>query len=325
METAPKAGTDQMTAFGRDVLEGLTQTPKQLHSKYFYDEAGDKLFQQIMQMPEYYLTDCEFEILNTHKSALQKMIGTDRFDLVELGAGDGAKTKVLLRHFQEQELDFRYCPVDISEYILGELEASLKEELPQLNCAPMQGDYFEMLEELHYRSKARKVVLFLGANIGNLRPKRAKSFLNRIGGNLEKGDLLLLGCDLKKDPQVILNAYNDPAGITAAFNLNILTRMNRELGADFRIEQFKHWETYNPVSGATRSFLVSLQDQDVYVEGINRRIHFKAWEPIEVELSQKYSPEEIEALAVATGFHPVRHFFDKDRYFVDSLWSYEGQ
>ncbi len=316
-EPAPEAA---LSSFGRDVREGLTQTPKRLPSKYFYDAEGDRLFQQIMRMPEYYLTDCELEILQTHKQAILDRIGGAPFDLIELGAGDGFKTKVLLRHFLEQEADVRYEPVDISVNVLRQLEADLRRSLPDLPVRSLPGDYFEVLENVNRQNGKKKVILFMGANIGNLTAERAQSFLRRIGDNMHRGDQLLVGFDLKKDPEVILRAYDDPAGITAAFNLNLLTRINRELGGRFDLERFRHWETYDPASGATRSYLVSLTEQTVTIDALDLEVPFDAWEAINVELSLKYSLRQIEALAPATGFRVVEHYFDRRRYFVDSLW-----
>ena len=309
-----------LTNFGRDVHEGLTQRPKRLPSKYFYDAEGDRLFQQIMRMPEYYLTDCELEILQTHKHAILKQIGAAPFDLIELGAGDGMKTQVLLRHFLDQRIDFRYEPVDISANVLQHLETKLQRSLPGLTVQSLRGDYFEVLETVNRQTGKKKVILFLGANIGNLTIERARRFLARMAKNMHAGDLLLIGFDLKKDPEVILRAYDDPASITAAFNLNLLARINRELDGHFDLKRFRHWETYDPASGATKSYLVSLADQSVAIDALDLEVPFDAWEAINVELSLKYSLRQVEALAEATGFRVREHYFDQRRYFVDSLW-----
>ena len=322
MATTQQPHSQPLTAFARDVLQGLSATPKMLPSKYFYDEQGDKLFQQIMRMPEYYLTDCELEIFENHKEGILQAFGHRRFQLLELGAGDGMKTKVLLRHFLERGAGFKYQPIDISRNVLLELEESLRAELPELDVKSLEGDYFQVLHELRGGVQP-KVVFFLGANIGNYTLERAADFLRSIAEALNPGDLLFLGVDLKKAPEVILNAYNDPAGITAAFNLNLLRRMNRELGANFELNDFKHWETYNPISGEAKSYLVSLKSQHVFIKALNRPFHFEAWEAIEVELSRKYSLSELETLAKKTGFAVRQHFFDKKKYFVDSLWRVE--
>ena len=323
MAITEQVQSQTLTAFAQDVLQGLSGAPKKLSSKYFYDEQGDKLFQQIMRMPEYYLTDCELEIFKNQKERILQAIGQNHFQLLELGAGDGMKTKVLLRHFLEQGADFQYQPIDISPNVLLELEESLRAELPQLNVKSLPGDYFKVLHELRGDSGQPKVVLFLGANIGNYVLEQARNFLRAVAQELNPGDLLLTGFDLKKDPEVVLRAYNDPAGITAAFNLNLLRRLNRELGANFELQDFKHWETYNPVSGETRSYIVSRKDQHVFIKALNRSFHFEAWEAIDVELSKKYSVPELESLAGQAGFSIQQHFFDKNNYFVDSLWRVE--
>lgn len=312
--------TKNNTDFAQDVKDGLNACPKKLSSKYFYDEAGDKLFQEIMNMPEYYLTNAEFEIFESYKQDILSLFGEQHFDLFELGAGDGTKTKVLLHHFLQQKADFHYRPIDISPNVLIHLENDLGKTLPQLNVVGLEGDYFEVLGQLSARKGARKVVLFLGANIGNLSPTEAIVFLRKLKESLAEGDLLMIGFDLKKDPAVILNAYNDPAGITAAFNLNLLHRINHELGANFELDNFKHWETYDPLSGSTKSFIVSKEKQKVWIEAFCQSIPFEAWETIEVELSQKYALSEIESLAKQAGFQIAQHFFDSKHYFVDSIW-----
>ncbi|MEM8527145.1 MAG: L-histidine N(alpha)-methyltransferase [Bacteroidota bacterium] len=307
------------TVFAEDVKKGLSSKPKSLSSKYFYDAKGDQLFQQIMAMPEYYLTNSEFEIFSTHKEALRKAFGSATFNLVELGAGDGTKTKILLEHFLAKESDFYYSPIDISGNVLEHLKTDLSVLWPDLEVNSVAAEYFKGLAQLS-KNADRKVVLFLGGNIGNMSLKEAQSFLTSMRQNLNKGDLVLIGFDLKKDPQTILDAYNDPAGITSAFNLNLLKRMNRELGANFQIEQFKHWETYHPITGATESFIVSKKEQSVFIEALECAFHFEAWEAMKVELSQKYSLSEIDDLAEKTGFTPLRQFFDEKEYFVDALW-----
>lgn len=308
-------------AFALSVLEGLQQKPKQLSSKYFYDAAGDHLFQQIMHMPSYYLTDCEYEIFDQQKALILQKLGEQPFDLIELGAGDGLKTKVLLRHLLQEGIAFQYRPVDISSSVLETLKDSLEAELPQLEVAPLHGEYFQVLEELQQLANhPKKVIFFLGSNIGNLTREQSRSFLCQLNDLLDPGDMLLLGLDLKKDPATILAAYNDPEGITAAFNLNLLHRINRELDGNFDLAQFKHWETYNPSTGETKSYLVSQTEQKVEIGALSAYIHFDAWEAIEVELSQKYSIQEVEELATQSGFQVVHNFFDSKSYFVDSLW-----
>ncbi len=306
--------------FAKDIAEGLAQTPKKLSSKYFYDEKGDELFQQIMGMEEYYLTDCEHEILSTYRADLLRDITSKRFDLIELGAGDGMKTKVLLRYFLQQKANFRYVPIDISGNILAELEGALADEMPVLEVSPVQGDYFKSLKQIPHVPNTQKVVLFMGGNIGNLDMEEASVFLRVLASHLHKGDLLMIGFDLKKDPKIILDAYNDKQGITKAFNLNLLDRINNELGGNFNIANFKHWPTYNPLTGATKSYLISTKEQKVDIEAIGKSFHFDAYEAIDMELSQKYSLTDIQNLAAKSGFTVKKNYTDERNYFVDSLW-----
>lgn len=311
------SGSDQ---FAREVLDGLQSNPKTLSSKYFYDERGNRLFQQIMKLPEYYLTGCEFEILQACQTEIAALFGQNTFDLIELGAGDGYKTKILLTYFLETGADFRFIPIDISEAALGELRASLGQEIPSLAVMPMQGEYFQVLETMRSWKDRAKLILFLGSNIGNLTPQEAVRFLTGLRQALSPGDHLLLGVDLKKDPGTVLAAYNDPTGVTAAFNLNLLSRINRELQADFNLDQFFHWETYDPVSGAARSYLVSREAQQVFLGYWNQTIHFQPWEGIYVERSQKYHFDDLAEMADRSGFEILRHFTDTRGYFADSLW-----
>lgn len=311
-----------LSTFAEDVRNGLLQFPKTLSSKYFYDEQGDKLFQAIMGLDEYYLTRSEFEIFSEQKEAILRGFLGDgtSFKLIELGAGDGTKTKVLMSHFLDAHADFTYIPIDISQNVLDQLEGDLAESLPELQVDPVQGDYFDALAKLNLDGDTKEVVLFLGSNIGNFSNEGGKQFLSQLGKNLSKGDLLLIGFDLMKDPQTILNAYSDKLGVTKEFNLNLLTRINNELGADFDIEKFEHLPTYNPINGETRSHLLSTVKQNVYIEVLDTTFTFDAWEAIHTEISQKYSPKMIEEFAEAAGFRIVQNFSDEHHYFVDSLW-----
>lgn len=311
----------QNTQFAKDVLAGLSKSPKRLSSKYFYDKKGDKIFQKIMAMPEYYLTRSELEVLQIHQNDILKAIGDQPFDLIEMGAGDGYKTKVLLRNFVKKGVDFRYLPIDISAHILEELSSNLADELPDLTTFPLQGDYFKALEKLPKNNGRKKVVLFMGSNIGNFSESQAKGFVQKVSEVLDKGDAMIIGFDLKKNPQTILDAYNDAAGITSDFNLNLLDRMNRELGADFKVDQFQHWENYDPVTGETKSFIVSKQDQEVSFSTLEQTFQFRAWEAMYVEMSRKFDMQGIKKLANDTGFELAQNFFDKKAYFVNSFWT----
>lgn len=308
--------------FAKDVQEGLSASPKRLSSKYFYDEEGDRIFQSIMEMPEYYLTRSEFEILEMNKEPLLELFknSSGRFNLIEFGAGDGLKTKILLRHFTEKETDFRYIPIDISGNVLKQLVGDLKEELPELNVKPLQDDYFRALSSLSQKADCREVVLFLGSNIGNFSEEEAIDFLTKLSDNLNSGDLMLIGFDLKKDPEIVRKAYNDPAGITRAFNMNLLKRINSELGGDFDLQKFQHYQMYDPDGGEARSFLISREKQEVYIHALEESFSFEPWEPVHVEISRKYDLATIEKYAQQAGFGIRELFYDCRHYYVNALW-----
>lgn len=302
------------------VVKGLTGAAKKLPSWLFYDEAGDDIFGQIMRMPEYYPTRCEYDILQKYKHELNKHFakGGRRFQLVELGAGDGLKTEILLRSFLQDRVDFTYVPVDVSANALRILTERLAAVLPDLVIQAKNLTYDEALRELT-RSTERKVILFMGANIGNFTVQEAAQFLRKLAIPLAKNDLLLIGFDLKKDPRVIQEAYDDPRGLTARFNLNLLRRLNRELGANFDVDGFSHYPYYDPETGAVKSYLISMKDQTVSIEAVGRSFHFKIWEPIQTEVSQKYDTGMIEKLMALTGLSIIESFYDNDHYFCDVL------
>lgn len=312
----------ELSQFAKDVMQGLSQENKSISSKYFYDDEGDRIFQQIMEMPEYYLTRSEFEILSQQRDEIcQAMRAFDEpFNLIEFGAGDGTKTKLLLSKLLEGGADFTYFPVDISQNILDELSGSLKSGFPDLKVHPLNTDYFGALERMSDFDNRRNITLFLGSNIGNFHLDESEEFMGKLASKIETGDMLLLGVDLKKDPEIIVNAYDDPHGITAAFNLNLLSRMNRELGADFNINDFKHYTFYEPDSGEVLSYLVSLKTQTVSFEGLHMEVNFIKDELINTEVSKKYSLNELEQLASGQGFEVIKHFLDANEYFTDTLW-----
>lgn len=307
--------------FKKDVYEGLTSFPKYLLSKYIYDEQGDKLFQKIMEMPEYYLTECEFGILKQHTSSIADSFRAEGgFDLIELGAGDGKKTKVILSYLSEKKYDFKYLPIDISQHVLDELRESLERELPEVQVEPQQGTYFKTLERLADYNKRKKVILFLGSNIGNLQHEKAIEFLKNIRNAMSEDDMLFMGFDQKKHPKKILDAYNDPDGITEAFNKNLLVRINRELEADFDPESFLHWETYDPETGTAKSFLVSRLDQEVTIKALDLRVHFEAWESIHTEISQKYDDSVVKWLADEAGLKVENTFEDSENCYKNYIF-----
>lgn len=310
-----------MEQFLKEVLQDLSGTPKRLNSKYFYDESGDKLFQQIMSSAEYYPTNCELEIFKeqTKELALTLKNGFTEFDLIELGAGDATKSSYLLAELTAQNVNFSYMPIDISASMVKYLQERLPDNIPGLDVLGLAGEYFDMLQKAYQISSRKKVVLFLGGNIGNFNPSEALEFCKRLRTVLKPDDLLLIGFDLKKHPRIIRAAYNDAAGYTSEFNLNLLKRINRELAGNFVISQFEHYPSYDPSTGACKSYLISLKDQVVSISG--RDFHFEENEYIYMEISQKYDLQETEVMARAAGFKPVAHFYDSKKWFLDTVWS----
>jgi L-histidine Nalpha-methyltransferase len=312
--------TDTLETFRRDVLKGLTSSPKHLQSKYFYDKRGDKLFQRIMDSDQYYLTDAELEIFNTRCSEMLDIVSrfTGPFDVVELGAGDALKSTELLKCLTNAGKDFRYYPIDISENIIKLVEKELPKKVEGLKIEGINGDYFDALKEAKKRSANPKLVLLLGGNIGNMPPEEANAFCKTLHHRLAKGDMVLIGFDLKKNPWTIFNAYNDKDGITREFNLNLLHRINRELGADFDVSQFEHYESYDPESGACKSYVFSLREQTVLIDGVE--INFEENEYIFMETSHKYTPNQTKKMAEASGFKPITELFDSKNWFTDVIW-----
>ncbi len=309
------------TLFEQEVHEGLSSYPKHLSSKYFYDVVGDQLFQKIMALPEYYLTNCEYSILQEQKAAIGNyFIGNGSpFSLFELGAGDGKKTKVLLAHLLAFGANFDYRPIDISQNALDLLEQSITMELPKVNIQSLQGTYFDTLKAIGKENKRRKIILFLGSNIGNLLHDQAIIFLKELRAVMQEGDLAFIGFDQKKDPQVVLDAYNDPTGVTAAFNKNILTRINHEMDGDFALDNFKHWEVYDPETGTAKSYLIAKKKHQVRIEKLDLTVNFEAWESIHTEISQKYDDKVVVWLAKEAGLKIVTQFSDAKDYYKNYI------
>ena len=305
----------------KEVIEGLKENPKHISSKFFYNKVGDELFERIMELPEYYLTRCEYEILSQQKKEILQSIGLNNIEsIIELGAGNAFKTKILLKYLLEQKSDFKFQPIDISQNALNKLGDDLKMEMPNLNFSPLQGEYFEVLKHLKSeKTQKSKLILFLGSSIGNLSNSQTSSFLKALYERLNPGDFVLIGFDLAKHQKTILDAYNDRAGETRAFNLNVLKRFNEELGADFNLENFDHFPVYNPIEKTAKSYIISLKNQTVNFKLADEKIDFKQNEPIKVEISQKYTVEDINAFAKESGFEVAKHFFDCKHYFVDTL------
>ena len=312
-----------MEKFLKDVLIGLQSSPKYLNSKYFYDKKGDELFQALMNSEEYYLTNCEMEIFKEQNKQMVDSILKfhSPYDVIEFGPGDAVKSIYLLKELVAKKGIGTYFPIDISENIISYLEEELPKREAKLHTKGLNGEYLKMLAEAKKLSSNPKVILFLGGNVGNFTPGEIKIFLNDLRKNLSYQDLVLIGVDLKKNPKKILAAYNDKGGITSDFNLNLLERINRELDGNFNVNEFDHYPTYDPISGACKSYLISLKEQDVSIAG--QKISFKKNESVFMEISQKYSLDEICMIATECGFTPVATFKDSGNNFADILWKVE--
>lgn len=364
-------------------LAGLAQPIKSLLSKYFYDDTGSQLFQKITNLPEYYLTAAEAEVIDTHGGAMLSVAGvcagSGPVNVIELGAGDGCKTVSLLRHLVATGADAQYAPVDISREAMHLLYDMLSRSdvAGEVPVRGVVGDYIDGLDWLVARpprealssspppaaadgspvtspsdsvaasddeegapaadgedvrpsvmtaappGSPRNLVVFLGSSLGNFSPTEALAFLRAVRERLRPSDGLLIGYDLKKSPATLVPAYADAAGVTAAFNYNLLERLNRDVGANFDVSAFEHQAVYNPVAGTMESYLLSTRQQTVHVGRGARRtaFAFDAWEPIHTEFSHKYTTEQMGRLAEAAGFRVVRNFTDAAGRFVDAVWT----
>jgi len=305
--------------FKKEVNEGLSRYPKSLPSKYFYDKKGDALFVEIMQLPEYYITRAELDIFkNQTKNIIDALqLNTDTyFELIELGAGDGLKTKELLQLLDKENYKFDYFPIDISQNALDQLEKTINNELPNVSVKKKQGDYFQVLESLK-DSHHHKVILFLGSNMGNMSDEIASQFIYKLGANLGFNDKLLLGVDLIKSKKIILPAYNDSKGTTRDFNLNLLNRINIELEANFNIDNFTHQPEYSEKEGIAKSYIVSSIEQKVYIKKLDKTFYFAKGEKIHTEISRKYNDEIINKIISDTDFRITEKLSDSKKYFSD--------
>jgi uncharacterized SAM-dependent methyltransferase len=332
-------------AFAGDVALGLTSVPKRLSCCYFYDRLGSALFEAICRLPEYYLTRAEEQILRTHSDQIAALFSAPT-DLIELGSGSAAKTRLLidafLRRLQERfHFQQRYIAVDICPTVLEEASLELVNAYPTLSVLAIAGEYREALEHLrgtdfqsvpllhsrtdvtsdpHHQQPRHRLILWLGSNIGNLERNAAARFLAELRASLLPDDRLLIGIDLRKDRSVLEAAYSDPCGVTAAFNLNLLARINRDLGGHFDLRAFQHRAVYNEEIGRIEMYLVSNRAQAVAIDQLELEIPFTAGESIHSENSYKYSPAEIDALAHDAGMRRERTWVDNEGRFSLSLF-----
>ncbi|MGZ3768924.1 MAG: L-histidine N(alpha)-methyltransferase [Bdellovibrio sp.] len=298
-----------------DILKGLIKNPKSIPSKYFYDDEGSRLFDEITKLDEYYIAKCEKEILQNNSAFFLNLYGQDPVNLIELGPGDGSKASLVIAPLLKERKNFEYHAIDISPRELHKLKNSLLLKFPNLSLDTHIADYMQGIASVPQLDSAQQnIVLFLGSSIGNFEPDQAKHFLKNIARKLKPQDYLIIGFDLKKEERILWRAYNDPRGLTAEFNLNLLRRINKEYGGDFNISDFKHLEIYNPFLGAMESYLVSQKKQSVHFMDSELEISFECDETIHTEYSYKFDKKSILDLVSEAGLTAEQFLFDKKNY-----------
>jgi dimethylhistidine N-methyltransferase len=306
-------------AFADDVRRGLTSSPRRLPCRWLYDREGSLLFEAICELPEYYIPSAERAILTAHAAEIAAELPPGA-QVVELGSGNAAKTRILLEAFLARAAGrVRYAPIDISPSALVASAHELLADYPRLDITGIAGTYEEGLAHLPGLGGAPRLVLWLGSNVGNFTRAEAGAFLGEVRKRLGPDDRLLLGVDLRKDPSVLIAAYDDPAGVTSRFNLNLLARINRELGGRFDLSAFRHRALYEKVAGRMVMHLVAQRACEVPIADLGMSFSFAAGEGIHTEDSYKYDREEIDALARAAGLTALRLWTDSENRFASVL------
>ncbi|MDB9528901.1 L-histidine N(alpha)-methyltransferase [Oscillatoria sp. CS-180] len=299
---------------GRDVIAGLSQTPKSLPPKYFYDDQGSQLFEAITELPEYYLTRTERRILETFAGAIADQVGA--CDLVELGSGSSSKTRILFDAYQRSTTPLRYIPVDVSSGILKESTHALLNEYPKLTIHGLISTYEAALAELPPAKLPRRMIAFIGSTLGNLSPFQAQQFFQSVSQASESNDYFLLGVDLHKDSDVLNAAYNDSAGVTAAFNLNMLSHLNWRFQGNFDLSQFRHVARYNERDRQIEMYIESLRSQTVTLKSLDLDASFRAGERLLSEISRKFNLDELSQELFNHGLTVVDTFTDEQQWFA---------
>jgi len=309
---------DPLAGLAEDVRKGLAAQPKRFLPKYFYDELGSQLFEAICLLPEYYLTRAENEILQRYADEIAASVHGE-ITLVEMGSGSASKTRLVIEALLRRQPRLLFMPVDISASAIESSSRILLQSYPRLAIEAYAADYFAGLAELGKKQRKRTLALFLGSNISNFDRDEALRFLRALRSVLNKGDALLLGADLKKDPAILEAAYNDALGVTSAFNLNVLARINRELGGTFDLRSFKHRAFYNEALGRIEIYIESLFNQRVRIDKLELEVDFSVGELIHTENSYKYDMAGIAQLAAETGFERSRTWLDSQERFSSNL------
>ena len=313
------AHREHHTDFAHDVWEGLTSTPKRLSCRYFYDEEGSALFEEICELPEYYVTRTELAILDEHSAEIASLF-PEAVGLVELGSGSALKTRLLMQALIERHGRLHFIPIDISRSALEESSMSLVKQFDELEILAVAGEYTDGLEYLKQNTVERRLILWLGSNIGNFERPEAAAFFHRVHDAMEPDDRFLVGIDLRKDRAILEAAYDDSRGVTARFNKNILKRVNAQLGGHFDLDRFRHLARYDDELGRVEMHLVASTSHAVAVDALELQVEFAEGETIHTENSYKYSQQEIEELTARSAFHLERQWFDADHRFSLNLF-----
>ncbi|MCU0656667.1 MAG: L-histidine N(alpha)-methyltransferase [Polyangiaceae bacterium] len=320
-ETSLQALSSPLSPLERDVLAGLQSSPRRLPSYLFYDEEGSRLYEQITELEEYYPTRTERSILERHADEIVELVaqGTEaRLQVIELGAGTASKTQLLLQAVVARQKGCVFVPIDVSSSALDEARAKLQQALPAVEVRPFVGYHQEAFPTIA-RLGPRRLVLFIGSSVGNFEDDEAIALLRGVRQSLSPGGALLLGTDLRKSPSIVLPAYDDALGVTAAFNKNMLARLNRELGANFDVEAFRHVALWNEGASRIEMHLESQREQRVLVPRLGRSFCFSPGERIHTESSIKYDLPRVDRLLEASGFHRQRTFSDPGGLFAVHL------
>ncbi|XHX80700.1 MAG: L-histidine N(alpha)-methyltransferase [Stenomitos frigidus ULC029] len=305
--------SDALIREGEDVIQGLEQTPKTLPCRYFYDDPGSQLFEQICDLPEYYPTRTEQSILETYASEIAQLTGA--CELVELGSGSSRKTRLLLEAYSQLNDQLQYCPIDVSAGILKTTALELLHQYPKLRLCGLAGTYEQALDQLPPAELENRMLIFLGSTIGNLGEVAYQQFLDRVQNALKPGEFFLLGVDLQKDPAILEAAYNDAQGVTAAFNLNILSHLNWRFQGNCNPEQFAHWAFYNTVEHQIEMHLRSLETQVIKLETLNFHTIVQAGESIHTEISRKFHLPTLVSTLENYALHPLQIWTDPQAWF----------
>lgn len=306
--------SEASVADGLDVVQGLSQTPKNLPCRYFYDDRGSELFEQITDLPEYYLTRTEQRILEQYALEIAEFTGA--CELVELGSGSSRKTRLLLEAYSRLDHQLQYCPVDVSVGILRTTALSLLHQYPTLKLCGLAGTYEQALMQLPPVELENRMLIFLGSTLGNLDQSACDRFFHQVKQALKPGEFFLLGVDLQKPIEVLEAAYNDAQGITAAFNLNVLQHLNRRFQGNFNLEQFAHQAFYNPGQHQVEMHLKSLQDQVVELRALDYEVSFRAGETIRTEISRKFHLPTLISTLEAQALCPLQSWTDPQAWFA---------